>query len=335
MKKLLASVFIFSMAITIGKAQSLDDLANLVAGSKEDTNYLMEGYLAPALNGIGYGLNQGWYNTAKPHKTLGFDVTVTLSVITVPNSDRDFQVNNSQLNKLQLNDPSFPDGKVPTLVGTTETGPIYNIKGTPATIQGPGAIPGINDLPVIGVPVPIANASIGLFKGTEIKIRYMPPIDQDGIKADLMGAALMHDIKQHIPGVKNLPFDLSVLAGYTKMNVAYDFIPSGDQNLALNATAWTVQAIASKKLALLTVYAAAGYNSSNVGLNINGRYELIPAQGPIPASFIDDPVSLTSTGGGPRMTGGVRIRLALINIHADYTLQKFPTVSAGVGIGLR
>jgi hypothetical protein len=124
-----------------------------------------------------------------------------------------------------------------------------------------------------------------------------------------------------------------VLAGYTKMNVSYEF--AANQNLALDATAWTVQAIASKKLALLTVYAAAGYNSSNVNLNINGTYELLPAQGPVPAQFITDPVALSQTGGGPRMTGGVRIRLALINIHADYTLQKFPTVSAGIGVGLR
>lgn len=333
MKKLLASVFIFSLALTFGNAQSLDDLSNLVAGSKNDTNYLMEGYLGPVLNGVGYGLNQGWYNTAKPHKTLGFDVTVTLSVITVPTSERDFQVNNNQLEVLQLDDSNFPDGKVPTLVGTNELGPVYRIGNTTSTVQGPGAIPGINDLPVIGVPVPIANASIGLFKGTEVKVRYLPTIDQDGIKADLVGGAIMHDIKQHIPGIKNLPFDLSVLAGYTKMNVSYEF--AANQNLALDATAWTVQAIASKKLALLTVYAAAGYNSSNVNLNINGTYELLPAQGPVPAQFITDPVALSQTGGGPRMTGGVRIRLALINIHADYTLQKFPTVSAGIGVGLR
>ena len=336
MKKLLASLFIFSLAISVGKAQSLDDLTNLIKGSKGDANYLMEGYLAPALNGIGYGLNQGWYTTAKPHKTLGFDVTVTLSVITIPTSERDFQVDNSKLTSLQLDDPNFPEGKVPTLVGTSETGPNYSFKNLPlGPIQGPGAVPGLNKLPVIGVPMPIANASIGLFKGTEVKLRWMPTIDQEGIKADILGVGLMHDIKQHIPVVKNLPFDLSVFGAFTKMSVGYTFDATKNQELELSANAWTVQAIVSKKLALLTLYAAAGYNSSTVDLNVNGDFELVPAQGNIPAQSITDPVALSQTGSGPRLTGGLRIRLAFLNLHADYTLQKYPTISAGVGLGIR
>jgi len=336
MKKLLASLFIFSLAVSAVRAQSLDDLTNLIKGSEADANYLMEGYLAPALNGIGYGLNQGWYNTAKPHKTLGFDVTFTLSVITFPTAERSFQVDNSKLTSLQLDDPAFADGKVPTLIGESETGPTYTFKnGLPGEFKGPGAIPGLNQLPVIGVPMPIANVGIGLFKGTEVKIRYVPTLDQDGIKLDMLGVALMHDIKQHIPVVKNLPFDLSILAGYTKLNVNYMFDQAAGQEAALNATAMTVQAIVSKKLALLTLYAAAGYNKSNVNLDVKGEYELAPASGNIPAVTITDPVSLSAAGSGPRLTGGVRIRLALINLHADYTLQKYPTISAGVGIGIR
>ncbi|MFZ9981054.1 MAG: DUF6588 family protein [Cyclobacteriaceae bacterium] len=336
MKKLLASLFIFSLAVTAVRAQSLDDLTNLIKGSKADANYLMEGYLAPALNGIGYGLNQGWYNTAKPHKTLGFDVTFTLSVITFPTAERSFQVDNNKLTSLQLDDPAFADGKVPTLIGESETGPTYSFKnGLPGSFKGPGAIPGLNKLPVIGVPMPIANIGIGLFKGTEVKLRYVPTLDQDGIKLDMLGVALMHDIKQHIPVVKNLPFDLSILAGYTKLSVGYMFDQAAGQEAALNATAMTVQAIVSKKLALLTLYAALGYNKSDVKLDVKGDYELTPAQDGIPAVNITDPVSLTAAGSGARLTGGVRIRLALINLHADYTLQKYPTISAGVGIGIR
>jgi hypothetical protein len=145
----------------------------------------------------------------------------------------------------------------------------------------------------------------------------------------------MHDIKQHIPVIKNLPFDLSILAGYTKLDVSYTFDQTTGQQAALNATAMTVQAIVSKKLALLTLYASAGYNKSNVNLDVKGEYELSPAQGNVPAVTITDPVSLSAAGSGARLTGGVRIRLALINLHADYTLQKYPTISAGVGIGIR
>ena len=44
---------------------------------------LLESYFSP-LNGFGSGLNNGWYNTTKPHKPLGFDITFTLNTVNIP-----------------------------------------------------------------------------------------------------------------------------------------------------------------------------------------------------------------------------------------------------------
>ena len=40
-------------------------------------------------------MNGGWYNTAKPHKTLGFDLSVSLMATKVPKADEFFTFNNS------------------------------------------------------------------------------------------------------------------------------------------------------------------------------------------------------------------------------------------------
>lgn len=330
MKKLLAIAAVMAFAALPVRAQ-LDQLNSLLQGSKDDANYLMNGYVSPLLQGIGNGLNQGWYNTARPHKFLGFDATVTLSVITIPTADQTFKVDNSQLQSLQLVSPS--DGNVPTIVGP-ETAPQYQFKAPlSGTLNGPGGIPGLDQLPVRGVPIPIANIGIGLFKGTEVKVRYVPAMSTDnGANIEMIGGAIMHDIKQHIPGVKNLPFDLSILVGYTKFNAGYVIDAVNNQRVDLGATAMTAQAIVSKKLAILTVYAAAGYNKSDVTLDAKGNYEM--SSGGI-ATTITDPVSLSAASAGARLTGGVRLRLAFLNIHADYTLQKYPTISAGVGVGIR
>ena len=330
MKKLLAFAAILSFSAFPAKAQ-LDQIQNLLQGSQEDANYLMNGYMAPVLQGIGNGLNQGWYNTARPHKFLGFDATVTLSVITIPTAEQTFQVDNSRLQSIQMISPA--DGKMPTIVGP-EQGAQFQFKAPlSGTINGPGGVPGMDQLPVRGIPIPIANVGIGLFKGTEVKVRYVPPFTSgEGASINLMGGAIQHDIKQHIPVIKSLPFDLSVLVGYTKFDASYTIDPALNQEATVSATAMTAQAIVSKKLAILTVYAAAGYNKADVSLAAKGQYEM--ASNGV-TTFINDPVNLTSASSGARLTGGVRLRLAILNLHADYTLQKYPTISAGVGVGIR
>ena len=98
MKKVRASIIIFSLMITSAYSQ---DIGNLIKGAKADANYLVEGYVSPVLKSLGYGLNQGWYNTAKPHKTLGIDITATVSLVTVPTSAQTFTIDD---NKLRISD---------------------------------------------------------------------------------------------------------------------------------------------------------------------------------------------------------------------------------------
>jgi len=41
----------------------------------------------PIIQSFGYGLANGWYNTAKPHKPAGFDLTATITLAFVPDED--------------------------------------------------------------------------------------------------------------------------------------------------------------------------------------------------------------------------------------------------------
>ena len=41
---------------------------------------------------FGAGLNNGWYNTAKPHSLGGFDLTFTLNTVIIPNSAETFNI---------------------------------------------------------------------------------------------------------------------------------------------------------------------------------------------------------------------------------------------------
>jgi len=331
MKKLLASFIIFSSASMVAQAQ-LGDLENLIKGSKEDANYLMEGYVSPILNSVGYGLNQGWFNTAKPHKTLGIDLTVTVSLVTIPTSAETYTVDNSKLTALEVTSPT--NGVVPTIVGPSNITPTYSFKSLPLSpIQGPSGLQFINDLPIKAIPVPIFNLGIGLIKGTEVKLRYLPGNlisgnSGENIDLSLKGIGVMHDIKQWIPVVKHMPFDLSVFAGVTQLKTTFDINSASGQRGEFSANAMNIQGIISKKLAILTVYAAVGYNKSTVKFDAKGEFDL-------GTTTLVDPISLNATANGPRLTGGLRLRLGPININGDYTVQKYPTMSLGIGVGFR
>ena len=53
---------------------------------------LLEAYFTPMAESFGAGLNNGWYNTAKPHSLGGFDLTFTLNTVIIPNSAKTFNI---------------------------------------------------------------------------------------------------------------------------------------------------------------------------------------------------------------------------------------------------
>ena len=149
----------FILAVLVSSSvRGQDDFENLLQAGEEDANKLVGGYISPVLNAIGFGLNQGWYNTAKPHKSAGFDLTFTVSAVYVPNADLFYDTKSLGLKEVELVTPT--DGKAPTFYGPAIT-PVYRYKSAPSvTFNGP---PGV-DPPKLGskhvFPVPIFPPSL-------------------------------------------------------------------------------------------------------------------------------------------------------------------------------
>lgn len=329
-----------------------DDIGSIIAGSAADAKYLGEGYISPFMKAFGAGLTNGWNNTAKPHKFPGADLTLSVAAVYIPKEDMSYEVDNAKLNNVFLLnngsssgnlDPATGKAQVPTLFGS-DKGPTYQSKNAATDVPIPGSNfngPG-GTIPLKFLPVPVVNLGIGLPKGFDLKFRYIPTIDfgqlsggdVDG-ELGLFGVGLLHDFKQYIPGLKALPFDLSAFAGYTKMKLEVG-IPEGGTNGKgeFSSTATTVQAIISKKVAVLTGYASVGYNIATTKLAIKGNYDLND-NGNSNDAGEKDPVNIESPASGPRMTAGLRLKLAVFAFHADYTLQKYNTLTVGFGINVR
>jgi hypothetical protein len=303
------------------------DIENLIKGSKADAGYLIGGYTAPFVKAFGSGLNQGWYNTAKTHKFPGADLTISVALVSVPSSDKTFLVDNTKMTQLQLDG----GGTIPTMFGSSDaTGKTLSLKSDPAQKF---SVPSGLDLPIAKVPVPLVNLGIGLPKGFDVKFRYIPNVPLgDELEIGLFGVGVMHDIKQYIPGVKALPFDLAAFVGFTKFKSKITLDIAQNQTSEFDVSATTIQALISKKLAVLTIYGGVGFDIAKGNFAVKGSYDVDGTGNGAP---VVNPVDFSVSSSGPRATAGLRLKLGPITFHGDYSVQKYSSITIGFGISVR
>lgn len=323
------------MTTSFGLRAQLDFDSFLEAGI-QDANKLLEGYMQPAFEGFGYGLASGWYNTAKPHKVLGFDLSITVSAARVPTSAEFFTFRNSDYTNVRYDGGTSVN--IPTMFG-----PNLGADDLPQLtfldpdtgeevirISAPTGL-GVEEdfMPFNAVPVPMAQIGIGLPKGFELKLRYVPEqtIEEDG-NVSLFGIGVMHDIKQWLPGKKLLPFDLSVFVGYTKLTSQVFIDKDLNQLGEFDASSMVAQAVISKKLLFFTAFAGLGYSNYDIGFNMLGTYTT-------ETSSFTDPISLNYKNNGLRTNVGVRLKLLFLTLTGEYAFQEYNTMSVGVGFSFR
>ena len=337
MKKTILILFaacFLALTPNMTKAQGLDFDSFLEAGI-DDASLLLESYLQPAFEGFGFGMNSGWYNTAKPHKFLGFDISGSISLARVPDSNQFFTLPTG-LTNVSLTNPS-DTRRLPTIFGPNlGADDLPELRFTDDNgdeiirISAPTGL-GIDEdiVPFNAVPVPMIQLGLGIFKGTELKLRYIPEQDFEGDGGvKLFGIGVMHDVTQYLPAEKLLPFDLSVFLGYTNLESYVNIDEAAGQTAVFNANAWTVQGVISKKVLFFTAFAGLGYSNSNVDFNMLGDYST-------ETSTFTDPISLNYKNAGIRTNIGVRIKLLFLTITGEYAIQEYNTLTAGVGFSFR
>ncbi|WP_343768533.1 DUF6588 family protein [Gangjinia marincola] len=340
MKKL---ILLFSVLFAQGvNAQEIEGL--LLAGT-EDVNTLMQKYLNPAMKGVNYNLNNGWYTTAKTHKAWGFDITFTVNGSIISEEDKNFTFDENDYTFLTVDGGTQ---EYPTLLGGDASSvPIQvaiEAEGNQvqlAEILMPDGV--AKDLPVSLVPSVMVQAGLGLPFNTNLKIRYVPNVGNDNNEGNLFGVALMHDIMQYFGPLDRLPLNVSVLGGFTRVNVDYnlqgvDLIPGSNQLGEFKINSWTVQGVASLDFPIITIYGGAGYGFGTSTFNMRGEYVLEYTEensGQTITQTITDPLSLDFNAGGPSMTLGLRFNLGFFKLFGNYTLQEYQTFTTGMSFSFR
>ncbi|MFA7445622.1 MAG: DUF6588 family protein, partial [Flavobacteriaceae bacterium] len=285
--------------------------------------------------------------TAKTHNKFGFDLTITPSISLVPASEEFFDFNPNDYQHLSL-----PNGEtsLPTLMSSSDQTTMVNVsipyEGQTYKVsefEMPKGIGG--DLPLNGVPLPMAQVGLGLPTRTDVKVRLVPTISfGDEGEVSLFGLALQHDIGQYLK-ISKLPLNISLLGGYTSLNVAYGIeedeeipdITVHEGEASFKTTAWTVQALASLDFKIVTIYAGVGYNAGKTELKLKGDYTLTynieDEQGNmwgVVTETVTDPIDLSFDVSGMNATLGTRLNLGFFKIFASYTLQEYHTINGGI-----
>lgn len=357
-KKLLSGVAgILLLASQSTNAQIIE--TDFFKAGVNDGMKLLEAYITPYANAFGAGYNSAWYNTAKPHKFGGFDLTLTVSAGFVPDAATEFDLADLNFTNLELVNPT--NSIAPTVAGSTDAGPELHML---QTIPGYGEVemfnadsPGGLDWGI--VPAPMLQAGIGLPLGSEIKIRYIPntPIGESSVQ--LLGGGLVHSISQYIKGMSLLPLNISAFGGYSKLAgsvpisiqpesflnyTSYTSADFQDQAFNFSLTTWNLSLLGSVDVPFVTGFLGIGYSKTSTVLELEGFIPLptvdpfISTSGPVyvDSGVVEEVESINiENSSGLRFNVGGRLKLGVITFHADYTYSNYNVVTGGIGISFR
>ncbi|MCK0156396.1 hypothetical protein MWU65_04345 [Cellulophaga sp. F20128] len=333
-------VSIMALLLWGGYASAQSNANEIFAAGVADANTFINGYLSPASEGMLYSLSGGWYNTADAKPLGGFEISIIGNMAQTPDDKKSFVLNTSDYENLQ-----FDDGSLSKSVSTA----LGDIQGIGVYVEGEIA-PGVSsredfELPtglasenINFVPAAFLQVSVGLFKGTELKARFLPKIDTEEANLGLYGLGIQHDFTKLLPADKIWPVALSAVIGYTHLVGSYDFteqsaIAGEDQRLEMEMNTWVFQAVVSTKLPIINFYGGLGYLSGKSTVDVLGTYRV--QSGPFVGDTYTDPFSVHTDANGVVANVGAKLKLGFFRLNADYSIGEFNNLSVGINFGFR
>lgn len=356
MKRFLTIVMMLSLAFVWTTRASAVDFQEELKKLATDNAI---GYVGPFATAFGTAMNSGLYHTAKPHASLGFDISAKISLVQVSDEDKTFDfivpasitvdatslgipgITNLTLNGGDL----YPNRETSTMFGDDSARHLMpNESAIVSALEAQGAPSAAIDAakltpewqsmldnavimtpPGLGVdmlPMVMPQASIGLPFKTEVLVRFVPETKLDDYgKVKMLGWGVKHSISQWIP----LPLlGIDITGQYAMQNL--ELGPITSDNTAFNLQ---VSRRFGFMVLSITPYAGFGMESSDVTVDYTIEGTGNPALDGTPVKF-DLEGDNTS-----RLTAGARLQLLIFTINADINIGEYTAYSVGVGVTLR
>ena len=355
---LLIIAFTISLTITITKvnAQSLEEtLSNLSSTAGKS-------YVAPVISAFGSNLNSGWVSKLPEATKLALHIDFKIIGMgsffsdenKTFNTNGDFYFSSSQIDQIlsnsditsssigQQNYTNLKNEILATQFNVGFSGPtIIGSEDEHLKITFPGRtitsgqqtytvdtyeleveeVKGfLKDLKIL--PTAAVQLTVGTVAGTNVAIRYFPDVDlKDMGKFTFWGLGAIHN-----PGVwlkHPLPLDLGVGYFYQKMKVG-DIFESSASQFGVYAGKTFGGIIAFSPFVGLVV------ESSKTTVKYDYQSNQTVSGVQVPKAKLEFELEGENSSG---VILGFNLKLAVVNINADYKIAKTKTASAGVSFG--
>ena len=266
MQKLLIGIVLSTLVFTAVMAGSFeDDLRKLAEDNAKN-------YISPLITAFGTNMNAGLYHNAKPHKLLGFDITISFMGAMVPDDALTYTFAIPDSVPFPLTNPDFKIStgnlytdaalEAPTIFGkdgtwtiSPDSSELVNLIGYAPTQEEIDTIsftvpPGID---FTTFPTLMPQVSLGLPMKSEVMLRYFPKtkINDDVGEFSFWGIGIKHSLSQYIP---LCPVNIAGQLVYQSLEVG-DILTSTHTNFNIQV---------SKTFLIITPYAGLGIEQSNM-----------------------------------------------------------------------
>ncbi|MCX7551993.1 hypothetical protein OS191_14210 [Xanthomarina sp. F2636L] len=333
MRKISFLICSFLIACAVQSQNNMDDL---LAAGVDDAKQFSKDYLAPATEGLAYGINNGWFNHAKGQKQFGFEIGLVANTSFINDDKKSFEMRVNEYENIRFSDNSTSK-TVATALGhndpdiaviITYDDPIFGNQETEITLPT-----GIGSTGVNIIPTAFLQAAFSPFRGTQIKARYFPKIETDNVKTGLYGFGIQQEFTAWLPKDKFFPVAISGLIAYTHLDGSYDFsdaniVEGYDQHLKTAVNTLLFELIASTNFKILNAYGALGYLNGKSETDLLGAY--VVTDGLLYSEEIINPFSIEEKVSGVRTTLGANVKLGFFAVNLDYTFAEFNSATLGL-----
>lgn len=281
MRIFLIPYLFFQITIFTYAQSTSPDLSNFV----NDMVFMSKKYVAPAATASAYQSSGAWYSSAKSVGKFKVDLSIHVNALFIPQSKKSFNIKNSDFSSLVIQDTSLENANIPTaLGGDTQVFFDFFIDDNQYELQ---AFEGVK---VDVLPHPYLQATVGLWKETDITLRYAPKITIEASNYEIFGAALKHNITQYFNPKNANPFEVALLVSYSEfdLNLFFDPVnikPVGSSasteplttlnGVIVDANSWLFQSIISKKVNNFEFNGALGITQNKFNYLISGKKGLV------------------------------------------------------------
>ena len=246
-----------------------------------DMLYISSKYVSPAASASVYQSSSSWYSSAESVGKFKVDVSLHFNILPITNKQKTFVINNDELINMEVR--GSQSAEVPTaLGGDTDTFFDFTIEDEAYEWQ---AFEGIKQSVVAH---PYLQATVGLWKETNVTVRYSPKIAIETSSYEIFGGAIKHNVTQYFRNeeASKSPVEVAVLASYSVFNLDLNFDEvaikpidpeSGTGALTtlnaiiIDADSWLFQVIASKKANNFEFSGAFGLTRNQFNYKLGGE----------------------------------------------------------------